>query len=243
MRCAAALSCFLLLVLPGQPARALRFTYHPVADAVGPASLAASGAVQPGDDDRLREALRALPPGARLAGLFLDSPGGDLLEGLRLAATVHAARLQTIVGEGAKCASACFLVFAAGSHLFASPTALVGVHSASYAGLDTPDAQAATVTMARRLSEYDVPDTILGKMVTAHPSQIWWLNRSELESMRVDMNVGQAMPAPVTSDLPPANAARRGLQAIKPGFRLEPAAHGFQIEAPAAGFHVWRPDG
>ena len=51
--------------------------------------------------------------------------------------------------------------------MFASTEALVGVHSASYGGRDTPDAQAATVRMARRLSVYGVPDAILGKLVSA----------------------------------------------------------------------------
>ena len=204
-----------------------------------PAFIAASGVVLLGDEDRLRTVIRAMPPNTRLAGISLDSPGGDLLEGLRVAAAVHDAHLQTIVRNGAKCASACFIMFAAGSHMFADTSALLGVHSASYGGRDTPEAQVATVLMARRLSVYGVPDAILGKLVSAQPNQIWWLARSDLESMRVDMTLPPMAPAtPITpariepeapSNAPPSTQAIKPEQAVKPGFRIEPPARGFQV--------------
>ncbi len=236
------LALCLLLLVPAHAALAMKFAYYPADHAGGAGLLAASGEVKLGDDERLRAALHALPAGTRLAGLSLDSPGGDLEEGLRLADSVRTAQLATVVGQGAKCASACFIVFAAGSHLFASTTALVGVHSASYGGTDTPDAQAATVKMARRLADYGVPDAILGKLVTAHPSQIWWLNRSDLDSMRVDFNAPKAAALPVSLPAPSASVpAAPTPQAIKPGFKVEAAARGFQLAPPASGFRVWRP--
>ena len=238
MRVSSRLVLSLLLSLP-QAAFAMRFAYCPAPGAGGAGILAASGEVRLGDDEQLHAALRALPPGTRLAALSLDSPGGDLEEGLRLATSVREARLPTMVGDGAKCASACVIVFAAGSHLFASTTALVGVHSASFRGVDTPDAQAATVLMARRLAEYGVPDAILGKMVTAHPSQIWWLSRSDLDSMRVDVNVPRAGAA-VGLPLPQVAGAAAGTPAVRPGFKVESAARGYHVEPPATGFHVWQ---
>ncbi len=235
------LALCLLVLLWSHAALAMRFAYYPAGAAGGAGLLAASGEVKLGDEERLRTALRTLPAGTRIAGLSLDSPGGDLEEGLRLAAAIHDARLATVVGEGAKCASACFIAFAAGAHLFASTTALVGVHSASYAGLDTVDAQAATVKMARRLADYGVPDAILGKLVTAHPSQIWWLNRSDLEAMHVDPNVPQAGSTPVSLSLPSAPDAPPAALAARRGFKVEPAARGYQLVSPAHGFSLWRP--
>ena len=211
----------LLLLTPWHAALAMRFAYHPPATMGGGGLLSASGEVRLGDEERLRDALRAVPKGARLAGISLDSPGGDLEEGLRLATAVHDARLPTVVDDGAKCASACFIVFAAGSHLFASTTALVGVHSVAFRGRDNPDAQAATVRMARRLAEYGVPDAILGKMVSAQPSQIWWLNRSDLESMRVDSNVPHAQAVATAVDSPDPAAAPAPAQTVTSGFRIE----------------------
>lgn len=234
MHVAVCLALALMLLVPDHAARALRFAYYPALTAEGAGLLAASGPVKLGDEDRLRAALHALPAGARLAGLSLDSPGGDLEEGFRLAAAVRAGGLATVVGEGATCASACFLVFAAGSHRFASTTALVGVHSAAYGGGDTADAQVATVRMARRLAEYGVPNAILGKMVSAQPSQIWWLNRQDFESMRVDLHAPQVAALPVVLDEPHSAEPPTRLSArSKPG--------GFQVAPAANGFHVWRP--
>ncbi len=231
---------FLLLTLP-HAAGAMRFAYRP-AEATGAAGLlAASGKVELGDEERLRAALHALPAGTRLAGLSLDSPGGDLEEGMRLAAAVHDERLQTVVEEGAKCASACFIVFAAGPHRFASTAALIGVHSVSFGGADNPDAQAMTVRMARRLAEYGVPDAILGKMVTAQPSQVWWLTRSDLETMRVDANVPQAAAMAIGIGLNAPAEAPQPTAAIKPSFRVETPARGYRVAPAAGGFQVWRP--
>ena len=230
----------LLLLLP-QAAFAMRFSYYPMGGAGGAGILAASGQVTLGDAERFQAALHKLPPGARATALSLDSPGGDLEEGLRMGDSVRAARLPTVVGDGAKCASACVIIFAAGSHLFASNSALIGVHSASNNGVDTPDAQAATVVMARRLAEYGVPEAILGKMVTAHPSQIWWLNRSDLDSMRVDNHVPRTDAAAVELGLPQTDGAPAATQAVKPGFKVEAAPHGYHVEPPAHGFHVWQP--
>ena len=226
-----------LLLLASHPASAMRFAYSSTG---GAGLLAASGKVELGDGERLRAALQAVPAGARLAGLSLNSPGGDLEEGLRLAADIHDAQLHTLVGDGATCASACFILFAAGRQRSASTTALIGVHSVSYRGSDNPDAQAMTVRMARRLAEYGVPDAILGKMVTAQPSQIWWLTRSELEAMRVDMDVQRAAALPGIEALP-APGGWIPDHPPSPGFRIEPAARGYQMAPAAGGFRVWRP--
>jgi hypothetical protein len=242
------LLAFLLLVAP-DAVRAMRFDYYP-AGPTGDAFIAATGIVRLGDEDRLRTALHAAPPNTRLAGLSLDSPGGDLEEGLRVGTAIHDAHLQTIVRNGAKCASACFIMFAAGSHLFADTSALVGVHSASYDGRDTPDAQVATVRMARRLSGYGVPDAILGKLVSAQPNQIWWLARSDLESMRVDTTLPpmatatQITPSRIEPEAPPNPPppvpVSKPAQAVKPGFRVEPPAHGFKVLPLTIGVRVSR---
>ncbi|WP_158742908.1 hypothetical protein [Acidisphaera sp. L21] len=257
LRLAPILALGLVLSLPA-PAFAMRFVYQP--DGATGGFVVATGVVSLGDDERMRAVLHSLPPNTRLEGLSLNSPGGDLEEGLRLATSVHDAHVPTVVGPGAICASACFLVFAAGSPMFASTSALVGVHSASYRGTESADAQLATLRMVRRLSEFNVPDAILGKLVTAHPSQIWWLTRAELESMRVDMTVPQMPAAPVqveepadkpavalaTPDVPAAaKASQVKVAPVKPGPVKTDAANsqaakwGFRIEPPANGFHVW----
>jgi hypothetical protein len=63
---------------------------------------------------------------------------------------VRFGKIATVVANGARCASACFIVFAGRSPKFASYGASVGVHGASdQTGRETVEAGAATVSMAR----------------------------------------------------------------------------------------------
>jgi len=64
----------------------------------------------------------------------LNSAGGKLLEGVKIAAAIRDAKISTAVGEKAVCASACFLIFAAGNPKFAADGARIGVHKASDIG-------------------------------------------------------------------------------------------------------------
>ena len=206
----------------------------------------ASGKIVLGDETKLRAALGALPTGTRLVGLSLNSPGGDLEEGFRLAEAVREQHLPAVVGQGATCASACFNVFAASPHRFAGSTALIGVHGASFRGNDEVFAEAMTVKSARQLADDGVPEAILGKMITTRPEQVWWLSRADLEAMHVDLNVPHIDskptafdPTPLGPSSPQASAPE---PAIKPGFRVEPAARGYQLAPPpSGGFRVWRP--
>jgi hypothetical protein len=80
-----------------------------------------NGKIVEGDADKLREIIKSENRAVRLvSGVHLNSPGGLLLEGLKLAAIIRYAKISTIVANGGRCASACFVAFAAGSQRFAS---------------------------------------------------------------------------------------------------------------------------
>ncbi len=101
----------------------------------GKTIIALNGEIAEGDSDTLKALIKTANDGGRLvSGLRLNSPGGSLLEGVKLADVIRYAKISTIVANGANCASACFIVFAAGSEKFVSYSASVGVHGAS----DTP---------------------------------------------------------------------------------------------------------
>ncbi|SNR97101.1 hypothetical protein [Antarctobacter heliothermus] len=96
-----------------------------------------SGRIEPGDATRLRAAIEEAASLPRYDGtiyvnadlddgrpnfgiyqplhLCLDSPGGSLSEAMDLIDVVHG-HLGTVVRDGARCESACALVFMAGSH-------------------------------------------------------------------------------------------------------------------------------
>jgi len=132
-----------------------------------------SGEITEGDTEAFKAALKAPNDAGKLVtSLRLNSVGGNLLEGVKLSETVRFAKVATNVGQGATCASACFLVFAAGETKFANYTAQVGVHGASdETGAETIQSGAATVSMARIAKDLDVPPAIIGRMVVTPPAQ------------------------------------------------------------------------
>ncbi|TFF25574.1 hypothetical protein E3C22_09530 [Jiella endophytica] len=87
-----------------------------------PVTVALKGQIAKGDVDRLQQMLSGHLPAKQsdrhpgvTARLTLDSPGGNLLEGIRLANFVHDNAIRTHVGAGASCLSACSLVFMGGA--------------------------------------------------------------------------------------------------------------------------------
>ena len=158
---------------------------EPLSFTNGDVLIGARGPIVRGDAERLRRVIAALPPGKHLIGLALDSPGGSVEEGSRMAADIHDHYLSVVVPAQSKCASACFLLFAAAARRVVAADALIGVHSASEEGEETPMAMAVTTAMARTASVYGVPPIILGKMVSTVPGRIEWLTASDLALMSV----------------------------------------------------------
>lgn len=73
-----------------------------------------SGSIAIGDDRKLRDFL-ALPTGSRIKTLYLNSPGGKVLEAREMARMIRAAGLTTVVDASrARCNSACTGLFIGG---------------------------------------------------------------------------------------------------------------------------------
>jgi hypothetical protein len=170
--------------------------------------ISISGEIAPGDTDAFKAAVKVANDGGKLvSSIRLNSPGGNLLEGTKLADAVRFGKMATNVGQGATCASACFLVFAAGETKFANYTAQIGVHGASdESGAETVQSGAATVSMARIAKELGVPSQIIGRMVVTPPSNMVWLSPQDLMSMGVSM-VGKPSQTPPVASTAPAQTA------------------------------------
>jgi hypothetical protein len=145
------------------------------------------GQIELGDADVFVDALKqAIAVGKLIQTVQLNSAGGKLGEGAKLAATIRLGKISTFVGPGAVCASACFLAFAAGDPKFAAPGALIGVHKASEKdGRETALSGAATRSMADFAKGLGVPPGILARMVSTPATQIVWLTPQDLRSMGV----------------------------------------------------------
>jgi hypothetical protein len=148
-----------------------------------------SGEITDGDTEAFKSAVKAANDAGKLVtSIRLNSIGGNLLEGAKLSEAVRYAKVATNVGQGATCASACFLIFAAGETKFANYTAQIGVHGASdQSGEETVQSGAATVSMARIAKDLGVPPAIIGRMVVTPPAQMVWLSPADLQSMGTTM--------------------------------------------------------
>jgi hypothetical protein len=135
-----------------------------------------------------------------ISGIRLSSPGGNVAEGFNLARIVRIAKMATIVPDGATCASACFIVFAAGSGKPVGYAARIGVHAAASDGSqhETDQSRAATIIMARVVKELGVPPGIIGQMVVTPPNQVVWLSPDDLRSVGTTMT-GSAEQMPSAS--------------------------------------------
>ena len=154
------------------------------------------GEIAKGDSAKLASIIQgANARGDRVTAIKLNSPGGVVLEGVEIAEVVRRARVATYVAEDSQCASACFIILAAGSEKFVDYSALIGVHGvADRSGNETVEASAATVALARIANELNVPPSIIGMMVVTPPDDIVWLTPQELRSMSVTM-IGKPIPA------------------------------------------------
>lgn len=229
---AAALIGMLQTVLAGHAAMAMQFA--PVQIAPDRLVLGGRGPIVPGDADRLERALAALPRGQRLMGLALDSPGGSVLEGEKLATLIRANGLAVIIPSNSQCASACFLLFAAAPRRLAATDALIGVHSANERGTETETSMAVTTAMARDAAQMGVPEAIIGKMVTTTPGRVAWLTPADLSSMGVVIYDNDT--AGATNE--PAMASNRPMVPPVP----VPSAPAPAAPSPASAFQAGRDD-
>src|SRR5712671_686415 len=143
--------------------------------------ISISGTITPGDIDALRASIKAANDAGKLVtSLRLNSEGGNLLEAVRVADWVKSAKISTNVGQSATCASACFLIFAAGETKYASISARIGVHHASEKGVVS---RAATTSMADVAKELDVPWSIIRRMINTQPGEVEWLSLADLRLM------------------------------------------------------------
>jgi hypothetical protein len=194
----ARLSTALFLLVAGPACEAANVTSTVTKE--GTVYISLSGEITEGDSNTFKALIKSANDSGRIVtGVRLNSVGGNLLEGVKLAELIRFARVATVVVSGAKCASACFLAFAAGGEKFVSYSAFVGVHGAADRnGRETADSDTGTVAMARVAKDLGVSTSIIGKMVITPPDEIIWLTANDLRSMGATLT---GKPVQVQSDV------------------------------------------
>ncbi len=133
------------------------------------------GTLEAGIAARLQRVLRA-HPGVRW--VHLNSPGGWVTEGERLARIIHAKRLGTYTATG--CYSACVLAFVAGSPRVLNPDARLGLHSASGRDADPMVATLGNELYQKVLLRYGVSPSLVAMSTSAPANDLWMPDPGQL---------------------------------------------------------------
>lgn len=103
----------LMLGAVTQPASAIEISQHILKDSAEVNAILLKGKIDDGDTFDLKVYVASLPKKARIT-VYLDSPGGNLREGMRLGRFFHQNGIETVVDSKTRCASACALAFLGG---------------------------------------------------------------------------------------------------------------------------------
>lgn len=161
-------------------------------------SLYLNGEIRQGDAERLASLISQKKVVLRLR---INSPGGDLIEAMRLADLVKNAHIGVTVGNGGYCISACFFVFLEGYYRHATsarddgtlmPQAMrerwsgvVGMHrpylKSKNGDIASPQKQE---EIMRRVREYlvskSVAQHLIDEMMSRPSNDIYWLRARDL---------------------------------------------------------------
>ena len=143
-------------------------------------SLVMTGDIVPGDDARLRNAYTQACStyGHCPERVFLNSPGGRIDIAIDVGSMIYKLKLDTVVGKTDVCASACFLIWAAGEVRVYFATSSIGVHgSRDLDGHATHDTDRAVADFMRAIG---VPNVIIDKMLQTPPTDMAWLTYQDV---------------------------------------------------------------
>jgi hypothetical protein len=148
-----------------------------------------------------RDTWKNRPGNIKRFTLALDSTGGSIAGAADMAEWVKANHVDTVVANGASCASACVLVWGAGVHKSVGVKGRIGVHNGSAINPNDKDrdavADAATVYMTKAIASEGAPASVIAAAATTDASAIHWLDRSDVVAWKatvIDEN-GQAIVA------------------------------------------------
>lgn len=162
--------------------------------------ISISGELLAGDDERFRQLANATAQ----ATVLLDGPGGLSDVGISIGRTIRRKGFSTAVGADSVCASACGLIWLAGSERFMRPTSLIGFHAIYRAPDGTPQVSSdGNALVGAYLRELGFDDGLIVYATQAPPTSMQWLTfndaaRLGLGFTRVEEDP-TGMPVAVTS--------------------------------------------
>ncbi|HEU0219307.1 MAG TPA: hypothetical protein VFQ98_00710 [Gallionella sp.] len=186
-----------VILLFANSASALEFTYTSrfadgsVFDGIAN-QLTISGVIVQGDAQRFADFVNQSPKDAWIAlkRVRLDSPGGDVLEAMKLAEILHGLYPSMWVTRGKRCASSCLLLWLAGSSRGFDNGGQVGIHRPTF----TPE-YLRKLTLKESEKQYEImsntfrafvlkqglPQSLYEKLIATPSTSLYWLNDSDMQ--------------------------------------------------------------
>jgi hypothetical protein len=172
-----ALPAFLALLL-AHPAAAATFERTTLPGGDNPA-IVLSGVIGIGD----QAAFHALAETMPAAVVLTTGPGGSVGAAIAIGTEIRNRGWSTLVPAGAYCASACSMIWLAGTQRFLADGGRIGFHAMSYRehGIATETHQPDT-DLARWLTQLGYSEDTTATIVNTPSRSVRWLDRLELQA-------------------------------------------------------------
>lgn len=138
-------------------------------------ALVLSGTLGAGSSSKVRSLLDQSP---EVATLVLESPGGRLVEAVRIAKLIRERKLDTYVET--HCESACTFIFLAGADRAATRDVRIGFHRAFFPGMSPKLDAAMTENMLKQYREAGLSDAFLARVRETQAADMWYPTHDEL---------------------------------------------------------------
>ena len=211
------------LLAAGGRAEAMAFALEP-GDG-GRTVVVARGRIEPGDAERLRQALKRADRDARGHRLLqLDSIGGNVAEAFAMAEVMDAEKVATVVRRGQTCASACAVIlFTAGAVRIVESGGRLGVHTC-YDRTSRTRVTSCNEAVAKFSEKHGVPFiAVFTLMQLTAPGAVRWLDAETAACWRLsndpDPPPGRKPPPADPSGCTPPPAEPASGPAINPVLR------------------------
>lgn len=152
-------------------------------------AIYATGGIKANDTYRLEDFISKLPIKKHTA-IYLDSPGGNLYEGIRLGMYFKSKRIKTVVDGNKMCASACAIAFLGGTDyqgnkwMSSTTNSRLGFHAFRNANgvkkIDSNDAQRTVGDILKYGKRVSAPMDIFIHNFSTPSEDMYWFSTKEL---------------------------------------------------------------
>jgi hypothetical protein len=158
-----------------------------------------------------------------------QSPGGELLTGLKIGEAIRLKGFTTVVAPDSICASSCALAWLGGNVRFVSVSSRLGFHSAyRMDGTIAREAGLGNAVVGAYLTRIGLPIDAVIYITKATPSEITWLTPADGQKVGIEFSIledDERKQAEVSTPASPLSQKQRPYPALSPVQASRTGAH------------------